>query len=616
MTSSTRTNTDVDNDNDNDATNNNTKSKQHKRKRRSNSNVAAASVTSSTTKPSDSSNVDTTKNTNNANAFASIKPPLSPSILTFLSTPPYNFPTPTPVQYTTIPLFLTHHDVFVRAVTGSGKTLAFVIPTVEMILRRTSLLKKNQIGGLILEPTRELARQTYNVCVDLCKVVGMNEPLLLVGGGGDMKRGTTAAASSGSAASYDLQQFAIKQSDIVIGTPGRVEDILTRYSNIDVSELEVLILDESDVLLDMGFEVTLTSILSRLPRMRRTGLFSATNTSGVKKLCVKSGMRNPVVVDVAINAVNHSSSTNGGSSNNKNEEGTIVKSSKQQQATPSSLTNYYILSPLDEKLSRLVSFLTQHSNEKVIIFFITCACVEYYSTILQQIKLPCKGYVYEALHGKLVQKRREKTMERFRQRSNFSEGGGGSALLCTDVAARGLDVSDISWTIQFDAPVDPSSYVHRVGRSARAGRQGNSLVFLTRKEESYVDFLRLRKVPVMELADDEICKPPPTEEEGEGNGEKKNENGNEQIETEDNTKADKSNVSTDSKSSSSIVEERVIKSAAGSDVFVPDVLPSIRKLVLKDRDVLEKGTKAYTSYIRAYKEHHCGFIFRYVEIDL
>ena len=614
MTSSTRTNTDVDNDNDNDATNNDTKSKQHKRKRRSNSNVAAASATSSTTKPSNSSN-DTT-NTNNANAFASIKPPLSPSILTFLSTPPYNFPTPTPVQYTTIPLFLTHHDVFVRAVTGSGKTLAFVIPTVEMILRRTSLLKKNQIGGLILEPTRELARQTYNVCVDLCKVVGMNEPLLLVGGGGDMKRGTTAAASSGSAASYDLQQFAIKQSDIVIGTPGRVEDILTRYSNIDVSELEVLILDESDVLLDMGFEVTLTSILSRLPRMRRTGLFSATNTSGVKKLCVKSGMRNPVVVDVAINAVNHSSSTNGGSSNNKNEEGTIVKSSKQQQATPSSLTNYYIISPLDEKLSRLVSFLTQHSNEKVIIFFITCACVEYYSTILQQIKLPCKGYVYEALHGKLVQKRREKTMERFRQRSNCSEGGGGSALLCTDVAARGLDVSDISWTIQFDAPVDPSSYVHRVGRSARAGRQGNSLVFLTRKEESYVDFLRLRKVPVMELADDEICKPPPTEEEGEGNGEKKNENGNEQIETEDNTKADKSNVSTDSKSSSSIVEERVIKSAAGSDVFVPDVLPSIRKLVLKDRDVLEKGTKAYTSYIRAYKEHHCGFIFRYVEIDL
>ena len=122
----------------------------------------------------------------------------------------------------------------------------------------------------------------------------------------------------------------------------------------------------------------------------------------------------------------------------------------------------------------------------------------------------------------------------------------------------------------------------------------------------------------MELEDDELCKPPPTEDSpGEGESKrKKHEDGNEKIETEDNKKADKLNVSSDSKSSSSIVEERVIKSATGSDVFVPDVLPSIRKLVLKDRDVLEKGTKAYTSYIRAYKEHHCGFIFRYVEIEI
>ncbi|EED92238.1 predicted protein, partial [Thalassiosira pseudonana CCMP1335] len=454
--------------------------------------------------------------------FTSINPPLSPSILTFLTKPPYNFPTPTPVQSTTIPLFLTHHDVFVRAVTGSGKTLAFLIPVVEMILRRTVLLKGHQVGALVLEPTRELARQTFSVCRDLCGECGMNEPLLLVGG------------ASVSAVAHDLQQFQKLKSDIVIGTPGRVEDVLTRFDNIDVSELEVLILDESDVLLDMGFEVTLTSILSRLPRMRRTGLFSATNTSGVKKLCVKSGMRNPVVVDVAVSA--------------------IVKSKgNSQQATPSSLTNYYIISPLDEKLSRLLSFLTQHSNEKVIVFFLTCACVEYYSSVLKELKLPCKGYEYEALHGKLVQKRREKAMERFREKTE------GSALLCTDVAARGLDISDVSWTIQFDAPVDPSSYVHRVGRSARAGRVGKSLVFLTRKEEAYVDFLRLRKVPVRELEDDEV---------------------------------------------------------SGSNVFVPDVLPSIRKLVLKDRDVLEKGTKAYTSYIRAYKEHHCGFIFRFASLDL
>lgn len=535
-------------------------------------------------------------------SFASIQPPLSPSILTFLSQPPYDFPSPTPVQSTTIPLFLTHHDVFVRAVTGSGKTLAFLIPVVEMILRRTSLLKKNQVGGLILEPTRELARQTYTVCKDLCASCGMSEPLLLVGGGGGDRKGS--ANLSSNLVASDIQQFAKLHSDILIGTPGRVEDVLTRYDNIDVSELEVLILDESDVLLDMGFEVTLTSILSRLPRMRRTGLFSATNTSGVKKLCVKSGMRNPVVVDVAVSAKQlESSGTN-------ESEQQLAKKDQSQQATPSSLTNYYIISPLDEKLSRLLSFLRQHSQEKVIIFFLTCACVEYYSAVLKELNSPCKGYEYEALHGKLVQKRREKTMERFRQRKcgqtddeNNDTLNAGGALLCTDVAARGLDISDVSWTIQFDAPVDPSAYVHRVGRSARAGRSGNSLVFLTRKEESYVDFLRLKKVPVKELPDDEVCKPP-TEEDCDGDEDKKIANTGDTSST------------TVSNSSSSAVEERIIKSAAGPDVFVPDVLPSIRQLVLKDRDMLEKGTKAYTSYIRAYKEHQCGFIFRFASLDL
>lgn len=431
-------------------------------------------------------------------------------------------------------------------------------------------MKGHQVGALVLEPTRELARQTFSVCRDLCRECGMNEPLLLVGGG---DKGKSGGGASVSAVAHDLQQFQKLKSDIVIGTPGRVEDVLTRFDNIDVSELEVLILDESDVLLDMGFEVTLTSILSRLPRMRRTGLFSATNTSGVKKLCVKSGMRNPVVVDVAVSAIGQGGKGGVGAHKDygeggEDDGGAIVKSKgNSQQATPSSLTNYYIISPLDEKLSRLLSFLTQHSNEKVIVFFLTCACVEYYSSVLKELKLPCKGYEYEALHGKLVQKRREKAMERFREKTE------GSALLCTDVAARGLDISDVSWTIQFDAPVDPSSYVHRVGRSARAGRVGKSLVFLTRKEEAYVDFLRLRKVPVRELEDDEVCKPPSMEEQ----------DGDEVMEQQ---KADQDEEN---------IQTRVIKSAAGSNVFVPDVLPSIRKLVLKDRDVLEKGTKAYTS---------------------
>ena len=586
-----------------ESTSNQVKSNEESRKR-SNSNASDKSDTHSNNDPPSKKKPKSTKKEMpgedkkqaNPNVFSSINPPLSPSILTFLSTPPYNFPSMTPVQSTTIPLFLTHHDVFVRAVTGSGKTLAFLIPVVEMILRRTALLKKHQIGALILEPTRELARQTYTVAKDLCHACGMSEPLLLVGGGGSTKN---SSGGSSSAVSQDLEMFQKLQSDIVVGTPGRVEDVLTRYDNIDVSELEVLILDESDVLLDMGFEVTLTSILSRLPRMRRTGLFSATNTSGVKRLVTKAGMRNPVVVDVAISAVQQKSTSANDNDKAGDDTTTIAKSSRgsnQQQATPSSLTNYYLICPLTEKLSRLASFLHQHSSEKVIVFFLTCACVEFYSAALKEIKPPCKGYVFEALHGKLIQKRREKSMERFREQKCGNDGDKelvGTALLCTDVAARGLDVPDVSWTIQFDAPVDPSSYVHRVGRSARAGKIGNSLVFLTHKEESYVDFLRLRKVPVVELPDTEVCKPPSEEEDvEEGN------DGAEEMDIEDDDSTSEKEKTSKSKNTSSkepTAETRVIKSAAGPTIFVPDVLPSIRKLVLKDRDILEKGTKAYTS---------------------
>jgi len=463
-----------------------------------------------------------------------------------------------------------------------------------MILRRTNLLKKHQIGALILEPTRELARQTYTVAKDLCNACGMSEPLLLVGGGGSNNNSGGTGGVFTSAVAHDLKMFAKLKSDVVVGTPGRVEDVLTRYDNIDVSELEVLILDESDVLLDMGFEVTLTSILSRLPKMRRTGLFSATNTSGVKKLVTKSGMRNPVVVDVAISALKQKSEKN----QDADDDAALAKSLK--QATPSTLTNFYLICPLTEKLSRLVAFLHQHSSEKVIVFFLTCACVEFYSATLKEIKLPCKGYEFEALHGKLVQKRREKAMERFREKK-CGDGGeeniAGTALLCTDVAARGLDVPDVAWTIQFDAPVDPSSYVHRVGRSARAGKTGNSLVFLTHKEEAYVDFLRLRKVPVKELPDTEVCKPP--SEEGSNEGRKSDDGGNgvQDVEVDEvESKTETSGLlSNESSVGNCVIETRVIKSSAGPSIIIQDVLPVIRKLVLKDRDILEKGTKAYTS---------------------
>ncbi len=503
-----------------------------------------------------------------ANSFESINPPLSEGVLAAISK--YGFKSMTPVQAASIPLFLKNKDVCCQAVTGSGKTLAFLIPMVEMILRRTVLLTKTQVGGLVISPTRELAKQTFIVAKDLCRFASLPEPLLLVGGGGGHRP-----------VAGDLETFGKNGSDIVIGTPGRIDDILTRYSNLHMNELECLVLDEADVLLDMGFEVTLTSILSKLPKMRRTGLFSATRSGttaagasakSVKKLMARAGLRNPVMINVTIAA-------SAAAQKEGNAEDETAKLPPQEQATPSSLTNHYIISPLEEKLSRLVTFLKQHKDEKVIVFFLTCACVEYYGLVMKQLFHSDKFYV-ETLHGKLAPKRREKAMERFRN-GGFEDGDEeestrkykGGILLCTDVAARGLDVPDIEWTVQFDAPVDPSQYIHRVGRSARAGRFGSSLIFLTEKEESFVDFLRIRKVPITEIGDNERCAP----------------------------------------SKSKVLKASGEKEEEGSGnetMTITNVLPKIRQFVLQDRDILEKGTKAYTSYIRAYKEHQCAFIFR------
>lgn len=492
-------------------------------------------------------------------SFRSIQPPLSQDVLEYLDS--QNFHTMTPVQEATIPLFLTNKDVAVQAVTGSGKTLAFLIPIVERI--RKKKLANNQIGALILSPTRELAIQTGRICTDLCKAINISPPLLLVGGG-----------TSGSSAinhrpvTQDLKTFQKDASDIVIATPGRMEDVLTRYSVMDVSELEVLVLDEADVLLfgKTMIDPTIAAILNRLPRMRRTGIFSATTTftsnSSIKTLLSRAGMRNPVLVNVQVGAKQQEAA-------NKKEDETsgVVKKTKASDKvlsnstyTPTSLTNYYMITPLEEKLSRVVSFIKSHRDEKMIIFLMTCACVEFYGSALQKI-LGEEDIYIELLHGKLVQKRREKAMERFRENKQ------GGALFCTDIAARGLDVADVEWVVQIDAPQDPSQFVHRVGRSARAGRKGSSLVFLSQKEEAYVDLLANRQVPLTQLPLTEVCYNPVASADGKEDDEKDSET-------------------------------------------VLDILPEIKKLVLKDRDYLEKGTKAFTSFIRAYKEHVCAFIFR------
>ncbi|XP_068561752.1 LOW QUALITY PROTEIN: ATP-dependent RNA helicase DDX55 [Cebidichthys violaceus] len=242
----------------------------------------------------------------------------------------------TPVQSACIPLFMSNKDVAAEAVTGSGKTLAFVIPIIELLLKREEKLKKMQVGALVITPTRELALQISEVMEMFIQKFPQFTQILLIGGTNPID---------------DVEKFKDKGAHIVIATPGRLEDMFRRKADgldlaSSVRSLDVLVLDEADRLLDMGFEASLNTILGHLPKQRRTGLFSATQTQELEKL-VRAGLRNPVRITVK-------------------EKG--VAASAVAQKTPSRLCNYYTVKT-ENKFNNLVAFIRQHKQEKHLIFF-------------------------------------------------------------------------------------------------------------------------------------------------------------------------------------------------------------------------------------------------------
>eukprot|EP00941_MAST-03F_sp_MAST-3F-sp1_P006341 g6341.t1 len=446
----------------------------------------------------------------------------------------------TPVQAATIPLFLSHKDVAVEACTGSGKTLAFILPTIEILRRRDTALKHHEVGAIIVSPTRELARQSFTIFQKLCSDI----PATLMIGGTDIKA--------------DFRQIKENGAAVLFGTPGRLLDTLQRDdAPFIVKTLEVLVMDEADVLLDLGFEQTVNEILTLLPKQRRTGLFSATQTKGVRALA-RAGLRNPATISVKVK------------SRSKNASAT--------QLTPARLSNFYVESRSDCKLDSFIDFIQKElidtaSRKKVIVFFSTCASVDYFHRALQAVMPKVFGerrianstnwngnatsrkVCLCALHGRMAAKRRSGTLEKFVKDSDIP-----SVLLCTDVAARGLDVPDVDWIIQFDPPQDPDFFVHRVGRTARAGRKGQALVFLLTQELGYIDFLAAKKVPIVRYS---IAS---------GEKEDKKERGK---------------------------MWRLIQNEAK-----------------KDRDLMEKGVRAFVSFVQSYKKHQCRHIFKFSKLNL
>ncbi|KAK0647746.1 ATP-dependent rRNA helicase spb4 [Lasiodiplodia hormozganensis] len=421
----------------------------------------------------------------NPRAWDALTPPLSEWILDAVSS--MGFERMTPVQASAIPLFMGYKDVVVEAVTGSGKTLSFLIPVVERLLRLEEPLKKHHVGAIVVSPTRELATQIHAVLTSLLafhapsaaalqprdetsdekpsfpsstlKVI----PQLLLGGS------TTPA--------QDLSTFLKTSPNLLIATPGRLLELLSSpHVHCPQSSFEVLVMDEADRLLDLGFKDDLQKILQRLPKQRRTGLFSASVSEAVSQL-VRVGLRNPVRIAVKV----------------KSASGAIDK------RTPASLQMNYLLTSPSHKLPAVAKLLSTLSPtpQRSIIYVSTCAGVDYFQHVLPTI---LTAATVVPLHGKHPQNVRDRNFKR------FTESVSPTVLLTTDVAARGLDIPLVDLVIQIDPPSDPKTFIHRCGRAGRAGRRGLAVTFLTKgtHEEDYIPFLAVRQTPVTPLTNPSI----------------------------------------------------------------------------------------------------------------
>ncbi|KAI0193735.1 putative DEAD/DEAH box helicase [Xylaria flabelliformis] len=388
----------------------------------------------------------------------------------------------TPVQASVWPLMgAGNKDVVVEAVTGSGKTLAFLIPLVHRILRLEEPTKKHHIAAIVIAPTRELAIQIHKTLTDLVAFHPASAAVTPYLSSDEEKRPSTSSPAiipqllSGGRGStispaQDLSFFLRHSPNVIISTPGRLNDFLSSpHVHCPQSSFEMLVLDEADRLLDLGFKVDLQGILSRLPKQRRTGLFSASVGEAVSEI-IRVGLRNPVKISVRV----------------KTKSGDVIEERK----TPASLQMTYLITPSQKKLPSAIRLLENLEPRPLrsIVFLSTCAAVDYFSHILPAL-LP-EGFQLNILHGKQDTKVREKGVSKF---LNATEP---SILLTTDVAARGLDFPAVDFVLQIDPPTDPKTFLHRCGRAGRAGRRGLSVVLLQPEESDYISFLEVRKTPI------------------------------------------------------------------------------------------------------------------------
>lgn len=434
-----------------------------------------------------------------AKTFASLE--LHPRLVHVLTTG-FGFERPTTVQVQSIPAVLSGKDVLVKSETGSGKTLSYLLPIVHTLQAHEPRVKRDDgCLALILAPTRELCLQILETANKLVQPFVYLVPGAIIGG--EKKKAEKARLRKG--------------LSLLIATPGRLADHLVNTQAFQYAQLQFLVLDEADRLLDMGFEKQIKQILSIIDRTRNDDsdgdratpsarrrqnvLVSATVNTGVEELA-KMSLKHPLVVDA-----------DGADS----VAATRTPSAHESFSTPHQLMQHFMIVPAKARLVALTCFLRQElahhptaQPSKVVVFMSTCDAVDFHYGLFRKTAWPAgrkppvrtetettatltpsdvshslfgaTGAVFR-LHGNIPQH------ERMAAFKTFCAAPSG-VLLCTDVAARGLNLPTVQWIVQYDPPTETRDYVHRVGRTARSGKQGSSLLFLMPSEAAYLDHLQ------------------------------------------------------------------------------------------------------------------------------
>jgi ATP-dependent RNA helicase DDX18/HAS1 len=302
---------------------------------------------------------------------------------------------------------------------------------------------RNGTAAIMIAPVRELCLQIHGVVAEIMLQHTSH---------------THGCVYGGHSGKTEVERLT-KGANVLIATPGRLLDHLKNCTTFIYKNLLALVIDEADRILQQGFEEEMRDIIRLLPKERQTMLFSATQTTKVKDLIRMSFAAPPIYIGVHDNM---------------------------PTSTCETLIQGYVVVPSDKRFLLLYTFLKKYQTKKIIVFFSTCSEVQFFSELLNYIDVKCFD-----LHGKQKQQKRTNTF------FHFGEAQSGT-LLCTDVAARGLDIPNVDWIVQYDPPDQPSEYIHRVGRTARAGKVGNALLFLLPEELAFLKYLKSYKVPLSE----------------------------------------------------------------------------------------------------------------------